>query len=144
MVILDTSGLPATMDSGQRRHAVVREALEKAAEPFIVSPFLSLFVLAEPDYLVATKVGREAEPALLGEVERGAYRLEPFSAEDAAQAEEVIEQYSDFADLDLADASNVVLAVRHDAHDILTLDERHFLSPSGPHVQSFRLLPAEM
>lgn len=139
-MILDTSGLLAAMDSGQRLHNDVREALENAEGPLLVSPF----VLAELDYLLATKVSREAELALLGEVGRGAYRLEPFSADDVIRAAEVIEQYAGFADLGLADASNVVLAERHQTRDILTLDERHFRSLAGPRGEPFRLFPADL
>jgi hypothetical protein len=40
---------------------------------------LSPFVLAELDYLLVTRVGRVAEFALLGEIARGTYHLEPFS-----------------------------------------------------------------
>lgn len=46
--------------------------------PFLLSPF----VLAELDYLLASRVGPEAQGAALAEVARGAYRLEPFTATD--------------------------------------------------------------
>lgn len=140
MTILDTSGLLAAIDSGQRLHAASREALESADRPLILSPY----VLAELDYLLLKRVGREAEVTLLGEVASGVYRLEPFSADDVARAVEVIERYSGFADLGLADASNVVLAERHGTRDVLTLDERHFRALSGPEDAPFRLLPADL
>jgi len=101
-------------------------------------------VLAELDYLVLSRIGHEQEAALLGEVERGTYRLEPFSARDVARAVEVIEHYMDFPELGLTGASNVVLAERHGIHDILTLDERHFRAVRGPGGHSFRLLPADL
>ena len=43
----------------------------------------------------------------------------------------------------LADASNVVLADRHDTLDVLTLDERHFRTLRGPGGRPFRILPAD-
>jgi hypothetical protein len=138
-MILDTSGLLAAVDSSQRLHAIAREALESASGPLLMSPF----VLAELDYLVSSRAGRDAETALLGEVGRGTYRLEPFAARDVARAAEVIEQYANFPGLGLTDASNVVLAERHGVRDILTLDERHFRSLAGPEGQPFRLLPAD-
>jgi predicted nucleic acid-binding protein len=138
VVILDTSGLLAAVDSGQRLHDAAREALEGASGPLLLSPF----VLAELDYLLATRVGRAAELALLSEVARGAYRLEPFSTADVAEAVAVIERYADLK-LGLADASIVVLADRHNALDILTLDERHFRVLAGPGGRPFRLLPAD-
>jgi uncharacterized protein len=51
---------------------------------------LSPFVLAELDYLLVTRVRRVAELALLGEIARGTYRLEPFSAKDVVRARTMI------------------------------------------------------
>jgi len=137
-MIVDTSGLLAAIDSGQRRHAGARRVLEEAQAPFVISPF----VLAELDYLLATKVGRREQLALLGEVERGAYRLETFSAADVARTRRIIERYADLA-LGLADASNLVLCERYATHNILTLDERHFRATLGPGDKPLRLLPAD-
>jgi predicted nucleic acid-binding protein len=53
-----------------------------------------------------------------------------------------MERYADL-DLGLADASNVVLANRHDTLDVLTLDERHFRVLRGTGGRPFRLLPAD-
>ncbi len=139
MIILDTSGLLAAIDSSQRFHNAAKGALEAASGPLLLSPF----VLAELDYMILAHVGRGQEIALLEEVARGTYRLEPFSAEDVARAMEVIRQYADLR-LGLADASNVVLAARYDTYDILTLDERHFRALAGPQGRPFRLLPADL
>ena len=138
MIVLDTSGLLAAIDSDQRFHEPAREALDNAGGPLLISPF----VLAELDYLLTTRVGKNAELSLLGEIERGAYRLEPFSAADVGEARRLIERYANLG-LGPADASNVVLARRHDTLDILTLDERHFRALSGPGGRPFRLLPVD-
>jgi predicted nucleic acid-binding protein len=138
-MIVDTSGLLAAIDSGQRRHTGARRALEEAEGPLVISPF----VLAELDYLLVTKVGRSKQLALLGEVERGVYRLEPFSGSDVGSARGVLERYADL-DLGLADASNVVLGNRYATHEILTLDERHFRAVLGPEDKPFRVLPADL
>ncbi len=138
MILLDTSGLLAAIDASQRRHSSARRALEDAQPPFVLSPF----VLAELDYLLATRVGRRAQSALLAEVELGAYELAPFAATDVAAARRILERYADL-DLGLADASNVVLAERHATQDILTLDERHFRAVTTPSGQPFRLLPSD-
>lgn len=106
--------------------------------PLLLSPF----VLAELDYLLSTRVGWDAEVALLDEVGRGTYRLEPFSEDGVAEAVGIIRDYADLG-LGLADASNVVLAKRHDTLDILTLDERHFRVLHGARDRPFRLLPAD-
>lgn len=92
--------------------------------------------------MISTRMGQGRELALLGEVGRGTYSLEPFSHDDLAEATGVIERYADFG-LGLADASNVVLANRHSTLDILTLDERHFRVLRGSGDRPFRLLPAD-
>lgn len=137
-LVLDTSGLLAVLDSDQRFHASARGAFVGYDGPLLLSPF----VLAELDYLLTTRVSRDAEIALLSEVARGAYRLEPFSAEDVAEVVSVIERYPDHG-VGLADASVVVLANRYDARDVLTLDERHFRVLRGARDRPFRLLPAD-
>jgi uncharacterized protein len=138
VILLDTSGLLAAIDSSQRHHRRAVAALREARGPLLLSPF----VLAELDYLLATRVGPQTEIALLTEVGRGAYRLEPFEAADIAIAAEVIDTYADL-EIGLADASIVVLSRRHEVLDLLTLDERHFRTLRGSADQPFRLLPAD-
>jgi predicted nucleic acid-binding protein len=101
-------------------------------------------VLAELDDLVATRIGEAAERALLGEVARGAYQLEPFAAGDVAEANDLIERYSGTG-LGLADASVLVLSRRHRVGDLLTLDERHFRLVVSDWLpsSSLRILPAD-
>lgn len=77
MIVLDTSGLLAAIDSSQRRHESTRRALDSDPGPLLLSPF----VLAELDYLLSTRVGFDAETLLLAEVAGGAYRLENFRYE---------------------------------------------------------------
>jgi predicted nucleic acid-binding protein len=138
VILLDTSGLLAALDSSQRQHTQAMSALRDARGPLVLSPF----VLAELDYLLATRVGPSAALALLSEVARGAYRLESFDAADVAAAHDVIEAYGDL-DVGLADASIAVLAQRYETRDVLTLDQRHFRTLRGPARRPFRLLPAD-
>ena len=138
MIVLDTSGLLAAIDGSQRLHAEAAAAIRRSDAPLLLSPF----VLAELDYLLATKVSPQAAVALLDQVAAGAYRLEPMAAEDIARASEIVVQYRDLQ-LGLADASLVVLAERHRTLDVLTLDERHFRAISGPGGRPFRILPAD-
>lgn len=104
--------------------------------PLLLSPF----VLAELDYLLMRHVGHRAQLALLDEVVRGAYQLEPFGTDDVAQAKEVVEQYADL-EIGLADASIVVLARRHAISDVLTLDQRHFRAMRVERRRRFTILP---
>ena len=138
MILLDTSGLLAAIDGKQRHHAAAARSLRAAQPPLLLSPF----VLAELDYLLATRIGLHAELALLGEVARGAYQLATFSADDVAAASEVIERYRSL-DLGLADASVVVLAERHRIADVLSLDERHFRAITPATGKAFRILPLD-
>ncbi len=138
MLVLDTSGLLAALDGTQRFHAPAKRVLAGYEGTLLLSPF----VLAELDYLLSTRVGWDAEVALLGEVGRGTYRLEPFTEDDMVEVVGVLERYAGLG-AGLADASNVVLANRYDTLDVLTLDERHFRVLRGPHDRPFRLLPAD-
>lgn len=138
MIIVDTSGLLAAIDASQRGHDAARRALEATPAPWLLSPF----VLAELDYLLATRVGQAAERALLSEIGRGVYRLESFEQPDIAAAERLIGRYASL-EIGLADASLVVLANRYGVRDLLTLDERHFRSLRGPNGRPFRILPAD-
>ena len=137
MILIDTSGLLAALDSAQRAHVESARSLAAAKPPLLLSPF----VLAELDYLIATRVGHHARTSLLAEVKRGSLRLEPFSATDVRGALAVIQRHADLG-ISLADASIVVLAARHKTQTVLSLDERHFrvLSANG---KPFRLVPAD-
>lgn len=138
MILLDTSGLLAAIDASQRQHAACAAALKRAKPPLLLSPF----VLAELDYLLARHAGAAAQNALLEEVARGAYQLEPFTAMDVEAARAVIERYGNLQ-IGIADASLVVIAARHRARDVLTLDERHFRALRIGSRRQFRLLPAD-
>lgn len=138
MIILDTSGLLAAIDGSQRQHAEAVAALRAVPPPWLLSPF----VLAELDYLLATRVSQVAERALLAEVARGVYRLESFDADEIGAAERIIGRHAKL-DIGLADASVVVLAERYGVRELLTLDERHFRALRGPGGRPFRLLPAD-
>jgi predicted nucleic acid-binding protein len=138
VILLDTSGLLAALDGSERRHAETVAALRAATPPWILSPF----VLVELDYLLATRVGVQAERALLEEVGRGVYRLESLDADEIAAAERIIGRYPTLG-IGLADASLVVLAAKYGVRDVLTLDERHFRALRPPGGRSFRLLPSD-
>jgi len=139
VIILDTSGLLSAIDASQTHHRAAAAALLQAEAPRLLSPF----VLAELDYLLATRVSRDAEQALLRQVADGVYQIESFDAGDIARANEVLDQYADL-DLGLADTSLIVLSERHKVLDLLTLDERHFRAVRGPGGKPFRILPADV
>jgi predicted nucleic acid-binding protein len=137
VILLDTSGLLAALDASQRRHAEAAATLAAADPPLLLSPF----VLAELDYLLASRVGEGPRTSLLTEVARDVYLLEPILGADVGRARKIIQRHADLG-VSLADASIAVLAKRHGTRDVLTLDERHFrvLTVDG---KPFRLLPAD-
>lgn len=137
MIIVDTSGVLAALDGGERHHRASLAAMRRL-HPRLLSPL----ILAELDYLLGARAGRRAQTALLKDVADGVYRLEPFTLEDLRAATDILEQYRDL-DLGLADASVVVLAHRYGIQDVLTLDERHFRAVLGPGGRPFRILPAD-
>lgn len=121
MTIADTSGLLALLNRSEPEHEAVLRVLPLLEGPLVVSPY----VVAELDYLVATRVGVGAELAVLEELTGGAYDLASFDVADLARAAGVIARYRDQT-IGVADASVVVLADRHRTREILTLDHRHF------------------
>jgi predicted nucleic acid-binding protein len=138
VILPDTSGVLAWIDGSQRLHEETAEAMSGQEGPFLLSPF----VLAELDYLLATRVGMEQQHRLLLEVTRGAFELAVFPATDLERALELMRTFSDLA-VGLADASICVLAERVNCRTVLTLDERHFRVLPGPRGAPFRLLPAD-
>ena len=136
MIALDTGGLYAALDANEALHGRAVAALVAATPPRVLSPF----VLAELDYLIASRVGHQAQMALIDEVARGAYQLDVFSSEDVGHAKRIMERYADLR-IGLADASVVVLANRHRTLELLCTDERHFRVLRGTGGKPFRLLP---
>ena len=135
-MIVDTGALLAFFDSDEPDHVAVSAVLGAATEPLVVSPY----VVAELDYLVASRLGVTAELAGLRELTGGAWDLPTIDIEDLVKARVVIERYAD-QNIGVADASNVILAERYRTRTIVTLDRRHFdvLRPlSGGR---FRILP---
>jgi hypothetical protein len=120
-VIVDTSALLAYFDLDEPDHEPVAEVLAETSEPLVVSPY----VIAELDYLVASRLGARAELAVLAELAGGAWDLPAIDVDGLSQSHAVIQRYADQG-IGLADASNVVLAGRYRTRTIVTLDHRHF------------------
>jgi len=136
VIVADTSGLVAFFNASEPQHPTIVEVVSNEADPLLVSPY----VVAELDYLIARRVGVDAELAVLEELGSSAYDLVPFDASALMRARAVIERYRDQA-IGITDASLVVLAERFGTRTLLTLDRRHFevLRPLGG--GRFRLIP---
>ena len=120
-LIVDTSALLAYFDASEPDHAAVDKDLGASTGLLIISPY----VVAELDYLIATRHGVDAELAVLDELTGGAWELADFDASELQQARAIIANYRD-QDIGVADASNVILAERYRTRTIVTLDHRHF------------------
>jgi len=138
VIVLDTGGLYAAVDANEALHGRAAAALFAAPPPRVLSPF----VLAELDYLIAMRVGHQAQMMLVDEVVRGAYQLAVFTADDVDRAQRIMDRYANLH-IGLADASVVVLADRHRTLDLLCTDERHFRALKGSGNRPFRLLPID-
>ncbi len=119
-VIVDTSALLAFFDASEPDHEAVSEVLV-AADVLVASPY----VVAELDYLVATRHGVDAELVVLDELAGGAWDLAAFDEDGLRRARGVIASYRD-QQIGVADASIVVLAERYRTRTIASLDHRHF------------------
>lgn len=136
-LIVDSSGILAFLSRAEPAHTSARATVDADDGPFPLSPF----VLTELDYLIERRLGRAAQLTFLEEVRSGVYALEPFAADDLANAIGILERFDDLG-IGLADASLVVLAERYGTRRILTLDERHFRALRASDGSAFELLPA--
>lgn len=135
-LVVDTSALLAFFDSSEPDHEALVDILESSAGPFVVSPY----VVAEVDYLVATRHGVDAELAVLDELASGSWELAGLDAGDLGRIRSLIERYRD-QDIGVADASNVLLADRYGTRTIATLDRRHFEVLRTGSGEPFEILP---
>ena len=137
MIIADTSGLLALFNQREPTHEQVREAITATDDLLVVSPY----VVAEIDYLLATRLGTDAELTVLEELAGGAYELAQMDADDLGEAAHVIRRYRD-QDIGITDASLAVLARRYGTRAILTLDRRHFDVIRPLDGGRFKLIPS--
>ncbi|HET7388649.1 MAG TPA: PIN domain-containing protein [Nocardioidaceae bacterium] len=120
-LVVDTSALLAYFDASEPDHEAMAALIDSVADLLVVSPY----VVAELDYLVATRHGVEAELAVLDALTGGAWELAGLDVDDLVLARSVVAKYRDQV-IGVADASNVVLAGRYRTRSIATLDRRHF------------------
>jgi uncharacterized protein len=143
VVVADTSGLLAALDSTHPEHQGASEAL-MAAGLLVMSPLL----LAEIDHVATRELGREAAVSAVDDIRRwmrvSRIVVPEVTESHLAAAQSVRARYRAL-DLDLADAVNVALAADYDTDAILTLDRRDFraVHPVGRH-KCFRLLPDDL
>lgn len=140
VAIADTSALIAFFNNADKHYAATREGIGQVGH-LVVSPC----VLAELDYLVSTRHGPRAAGSIIryvaGRVAAGRWEV-PGIGHFLLAAHAVL---SDYPDVGLTDAMNVVLAREFRTDVIATFDQRHFrvIRPLTAH-SSFRLLPDDV
>ncbi|KAB8167891.1 PIN domain-containing protein [Streptomyces sp. 3MP-14] len=143
IVVADTSGLLAALDSAHPEHRAANEAI-MVAGLLVMSPLL----LSELDHVATRELGREAALSAVDDIRRwlraGRVTIPQVTDEHLGAAQSVRARYRDL-DLDLADAVNVALATDYDTDAVLTLDRRDFraVRPLSRH-KAFRLLPDDL
>jgi predicted nucleic acid-binding protein len=143
ILIGDTSGLVAALNSAEPEHEAARAALRQAALT-VVSPLVFL----EIEHITTRNVGRRAalgaQDWLLRSERAGLVDVPGVSATTLRRARAVQDRYADLP-LDLTDAVNAVLAEQYETDAILTLDRRDFraLTPLSEH-SAYRLLPDDL
>lgn len=131
IVVADTSGLLAALDSTHPEHQGANEAI-MAAGLLVMSPLL----LAELDHVATRELSREAAISAVGDVRRWMQAnrvVVPEITEAHLAAAQSLRARCGTLVLDLADVVNVALASDHDTDTVITLDRRDFraLRPLG-------------
>jgi uncharacterized protein len=140
VAIADTSALIAFFNKTDKHHTTTRRGIAQVGH-LVVSPC----VLAELDYLVATRQGSPAAAAIVryvaDRVAAGRWEV-PGTGQLLLAAHTVLD---DYPGVGLADAMNIVLAREFRTDIVATFDHRHFrmIRPLTPH-SSFRLLPDDV
>ncbi|MEU1430824.1 PIN domain-containing protein [Nocardia sp. NPDC005746] len=143
IVVADTSGLLALFNRTDPEHFAVRRAAD-AASALVVSPL----ALTEVHHVASVRAGRKVADAVLGKLaDRIAATRVVLGEIGAAQLRSALDircTYSDL-NLDIVDATCVVLADHFATDRILTLDRKDFrvLRPLSRY-SAFRILPDDM
>jgi len=137
-LIVDTSGVIASMNRNDAAHRSVSAALQAEAGPLI----LPVLVIAEVDYLALRYLGQRAEETFLEDVSQGAFAREELRDEDLDRGLEIIRRYSSHK-IGIVDATLVALAERLNIDRVLTLDFRHFRTLKIRDRRPFTIVPAD-
>lgn len=135
-LVVDAGPLYAYVDADDAHHESCLELLQTHRGPLIV-PTL---VIAEAAYLIATRLGTEAEVRFLGDLAEGLFTIDPVHAADWLRIAELAAKYRDLP-LRTADASVIAAAERRNLTQIATTDRRHFSIVRPRHTDGFLLLP---
>jgi uncharacterized protein len=99
-----------------------------------------VLVITEAAYLIAARLGTDAEVRFLGDLAAGAFTVEPVVPADWLRIAELVGRYRDLP-LGTVDASVVATAERLGVTEVATVDRRHFGVVRPRHTEAFTLLP---
>ncbi len=134
--MVDAGPLYAYVDADDRHHAACLALLETHLGPLIVPQL----VITEVAYLLATRLGAEAEVRFLGDLASASFSSAPVEPGDWLRIAQLVWRYRDLP-LGTADASVVALAERRGITTVATLDRRHFAVVRPSHIGAFYILP---
>lgn len=135
-VLVDAGPLYAYIDADDAHHEDCLALLAGHPGPLAVP----VLVVAEVAHLVGTRLGREAEVRLLGDLAGRAFVTVPVEDDDWLRIAELVSRYRDLP-LGTVDASIVAAAERLGIPTIATLDRRHFGVVRPAHAVAFELIP---
>ncbi len=124
-------------DASDPDHGLLVQTLEQWPGDLVVSAFTAV----EADHLVLTRLGIDAELALIDDLAI-TYTVQALDPAGIKRARDLCAQYRDLQ-LGLADASIVVLAAQWSTRSVATFDQRHFRAVVPLQGGAFRLLPAD-
>jgi uncharacterized protein len=97
-------------------------------------------VITEAAYLIAARLGTDAEIRFLGDLAAGAFAVEPVVPADWLRIAELVSRYRDLP-LGTVDTSVVATAERLGVTEVATVDRRHFGVVRPRHTKAITLLP---
>lgn len=135
-ILVDTGPLYAMADRDDDWHSRVVGFLKRSRDELIVS----VAVLPEAAYLLATHLGPRAEQELVRSMLNGEMTLEEITLQDLRRILELLDRYA-AERIGFVDAAVVATAERLRISRIFTTDRRDFSIVRPRHCKVFELLP---
>lgn len=132
----DAGPLYAYVDADDAHHVASLRLLQEHPGPILVP----VLVVTEVAYLLATRLGPEAEVRFLGDLAGGSLIPVEVESTDWLRIAELVAKYADLS-LGTVDASVVAAAERLDVRTVATFDRRHFGTVRPRHIEAFDLVP---
>jgi predicted nucleic acid-binding protein len=137
-VVVDTAPVVALADKRDPLHRRIDEILgTEIGELVIPAP-----AIAEIDYLLGRRLGRQSRLAFLDDLVAGRFTVADLDSGDYAVIAELERQYHD-VDAGLTDLSAIVVAARYQTNHLVTFDQRHFRTLRPLEGGHFTLLPSD-